>query len=106
MIISPNRWQIIQRILREYPDTKKELNDLREESLYSVRLNREVKAIEEALSLFTEAEKKVISERFWTYPDKNKSYEQMWELGYSARQMRRIAYKMIYQTGKRLGEIE
>jgi hypothetical protein len=93
-------------VLREYPESKKILEGLKEESLYSAHLCREVCAIEEALSLFTEPERAVIRERFWSYPDKNKSYEQMWELGYSSRQMRRIAYKMIYQTGKRLGEIE
>ncbi len=106
MRISLNRWNIIQRIIREYPASKEELAELPEESVYSLRRMREVEAIEGALSLFTEAEQAVIRERFWTYTDKNKSYEQMWELGYSARQMRRIAYRMVYQTGKRLGEIK
>ncbi len=106
MNIPPNRWNIIQRIIREYPRTKQELQELKEESIYSLRRMKEVEAIEGALTLFSKEEQAVIRERFWSHADKNKSYEQMWELGYSARQMRRIAYKMIYQTGKRLGEIE
>lgn len=106
MRISPNRWNIIQRILREYPECKKELESCCEASIYRDRLIREINAVEMAFSFFSEAEQAVISERFWTDQEKNKSYEQMWDTGYSPRQMRRICYRMICYTGKELGEIE
>ena len=105
MKISANRWNIIQRIIREYPDTKKELEATDQEGPYRDRLEREVEAVEEAYALLTPEEQKVIEERFWTTSDKNKSYEKIWDTGYSPRQMRRIAKKMTVLTGQKLGEI-
>ena len=106
MRISPNRWNIIQRIIREYPQAKDEIKEIEGESVYILHLKREVAAIEEALSLFSEPEQMVVRERFWSDPEKYKSYEPMYDTGYSPRQMRRICYRMIILTGKRLGHIE
>lgn len=105
MRISPNRWNIIQRIIREYPLMKKELETVKKKGVYRSRLIRETTAVSEAFTLFTEQEQDVIRERFWTYENKNRSYEEMWRQPYSARQMRRIAGRMVIEVGKRLGEI-
>lgn len=103
--VPPNRWNIIQRIIRDYPVMRKELEEIKGRSRYRERLIRETAAVSEALTLFSEAEREVIRERFWTYRDKNKGYEDMFDQPYSPRQMRRIVYKMVIEAGKRLGEI-
>ncbi len=105
MRVPPNRWNIIQRIIRDYPVMRKELEEIKGRSRYRERLIRETAAVSEALALFSEAEREVIRERFWTYRDKNKGYEDMFDQPYSPRQMRRIVYKMVIEAGKRLGEI-
>ena len=103
--IPPNRWNIIQRIIRDYPMMAAELETMKKKSKYRDRLIRETEAVKEALTLFTDAERAVIQERFWTYEDKNKSYEDMWQQPFSARQMRRIAFRMVIEVGTRLGHI-
>ena len=105
MRVPPNRWNIIQRIIRDYPVMRKELEEIKGRSKYHDRLIRETEAVKEALTLFTDAERAVIKERFWTYEDKNKSYEDMWQQPFSARQMRRIAFRMVIEVGTRLGHI-
>lgn len=103
MRIDQDSWNIIQRVLRRYPDNLKEQ---KADGAYRERIEREIKAVELALSMLSPEEQQVIRARFFTDRRKNISYERIYERGYSARQMRRIVKRMVYATGKNLGEIE
>jgi len=105
MRIDADSWNIIQKVIRRYQASVDEWKIAQEGTARYERLNRETAAVEQAMSNFNTTEQDVIRERFWTYRDKNKSYEDMFNQPYSPRQMRRICYKMIYLTGKELGEI-
>jgi len=105
MKMAPDSWNIIQKIIRRYQDNVEAWRSAPKDTAYYERLERETAAVEHAMSLLSPEEQEVVRERFWTYRDKNKSYEDMINQPYSPRQMRRICYKMVYHTGKKLGEI-
>ncbi len=102
MRIDQDSWNIIQRVLRRYPDNLKEQEA---GGAYRERIEREIKAVELALSMLSPEEQEVIRARFFQDRHRNVSYERIFELGYSARQMRRITHRMVEMTGRALGEI-
>lgn len=105
MRIDADSWNIIQKIIRRYQVNVEEWRTAPKDTVRYQRIERETAAVETAMSILTPEEQDVVRERFWSYRDKNKSYEDMFNQPYSPRQMRRICYKMIYHTGKMLGEI-
>lgn len=128
MNINKDSWNIIQRIIRRYPDNKRlfaeyrrevldtsDARDIRRaptaykaeamETVYAERLAREIDAVEQAYQSLKTEEKQIVEARFWRDQNKNTPYEQIIDLGYSPRQMRRIAKRMVILTGKNLGEI-
>lgn len=105
MRIEPDSWNIIQKIIRRYQVSAEEWQTAQKDTARYERLGRETAAVEAAMAGLTPEEQDVVRERFWTYRDKNKSYEDMINQPFSPRQMRRICYKMVYRTGKELGEI-
>lgn len=105
MRIDVDSWNIIQKIIRRYGVNEEEKEKAEKGTARYERLIRETAAVETAMSILSPEEQSVVKERFWSYRDKNKSYEDMFDQPYSPRQMRRICYKMIIHTGKELGEI-
>lgn len=128
MNINKDSWNIIQRVIRRYPENKKALAEYRQEvfdtadarktrhspteykvaeltTAYADRLEREVEAVEQAYDSMRDEEKAIIEERFWKDQNKNTPYDHILDMGYSSRQMRRISKRMIVLTGKNLGEI-
>lgn len=108
MNIHPNRWNIIIRIIREYPVTRREVDDL-PDCVYRDRAVEEINAVETALRKLTEEEQVVIAERFWQDRRRCMPYEvieRRMKAHYSVRQMKRITVKMMKIVGKELGHIE
>lgn len=105
MRINPDSWNIIQKIIRRYREEVEEWQEGPKDTVRFQRIERETAAVESAMAILSPTEQNVVRERFWSYRDKNKSYEDMINQPYSARQMRRICYKMIYHVGRELGEI-
>ena len=114
MNISPNRWNIIQRIIREYPNSSKELNDIKDrrqrgDGAYYKRLRQECDAVEKAFEELSDEEKTVVRERYWQDRERCTSYEiieRRMNAHYSVRQMKRIIAKMSEVVGKYLGQIK
>lgn len=104
--IESDSWNIITRVIRRYPDNKAELDMVNDGSAYSLRVSVEVSAVEIALSQMSGEEREVIKERFWKDKSRTVAYERIYDTGYSPRQMRRIARRMIWLVGKELGEIK
>lgn len=133
--ISKDSWQIIQRVIRRYPESKEEYENTIEEKImgspkndglpkgnyptnrleavvislespHMLRLRREIAAVEEAYNQLDDNYKKVIRIRFWSGRCKNMPYMQMERcISYSERQMKRICKAFAYEVGKNLGEI-
>lgn len=135
MKIPRDSWDIIQKIIRRYPDQKEEYEKAREElmdgsphsdgqpggnipgnpiertvlALHSPRMERikrEVEAVEKVYNRLNEDHKKVIRVRFWSNRYKNMPYLWMERcVSYREAQMRRICGKFIRDVGYELGEI-
>lgn len=74
-------------------------------SEYIERLDREIKAVKAAYEKLSVEQRSVIAARYWHNTKKNTPYLKIRDIPYSERQMKRICRKMVYYTGKGLGEI-
>lgn len=88
------------------PQSVTEAKALKMNSVYMDRIKKEIQAVEFVYNNLREEEKKVMRERYWTDRKRNISYTKMKTTNYSEMQMRRIAYKIICQVGRYLGEIK
>ena len=134
--IPKDSWAIIEKILRRYPEQKREYENRREMLLDSTpyndgqprsnytsnrtesaivkinsphmqRMEREILAVEKAYNaLQCDEQKKVIRLRYWTCHWRNIPYNRLRGVEYSEIQMKRITFKVIWKIGKELGEIE
>lgn len=78
---------------------------LMDDNIYQ-RAKREVTAVERVINNLKPEEVSVIQKRFWS--DRNKKvvpYDDMQDMGYSTRQMKRIVKKTIKAIAMHLGEI-
>lgn len=128
-------WNMIQCVIRRFPENKTEYDNAREEILESTpaqdgqprgnfptnrleaaviqldsprmeRLKREIKAVDKAYAKLAEEHRKVIRIRFWSDRYHNMPYKWMQRsTSYSERQMKRICRAFIFDVGKNLGEI-
>ena len=87
------------------PQSVTEAKALKMTSAYMDKIKREIYAIERVYKGLSEEEQKVMRERFWTDRKKSVPYLKIKSVSYSERQMKRIIYKVIYQVGKIIGEI-
>ena len=133
--IPRDSWQMIQKVIRRYPENIELYRNKREELLesspsqdglprgnlpankmeqavielnspYMQSLQREIEAVEKAYEKVREEHKKIIRIRFWSDRYKNMPY--MWMTrcaSYSERQMRRVCKAFIKEVGKNLGEL-
>ena len=69
------------------------------------RIKKEIYAVERVYNGLKDEEQKVMRERFWSMRKKNVPYLKIRSASYSERQMKRIVYKIIYQVGRIIGEI-
>ena len=99
--IQTSSWYIITAVLKRYRKNKEEQN--KNHGPYQRRIEREVKAVEDALAKLTPEEQQVIDVRY--FRGYTVSYEWMTDNGYSDRQTRRICKKMVRLVGFALGEI-
>lgn len=88
------------------PQSVTEAAALRMTSKYADRLKKEIEAIELVYNNLPAEEQKIMRLRFWKDTRKNTPYLKMAECHYSERQMKRIVFKIIYQVGKYLGQVE
>ena len=133
--IAKDSWAITERIIRRYPEQKKYYENLIEEiyegSPYNDgqprgtdcgnpteakvlkvmssqklhRIEREIKAVEEAYRRFRPEHQRIIRVRFWSNRWRNKPY--MWmeeEACYSERQMKRVCSSFVIKVAEELGE--
>lgn len=133
--IPKDSWNMIQQVIRRYPENK-EIYDNKIEELtqgspsqdgqprgnyptnrleeiaikldtpYMQRMRREIKAVEDAYSQLREDYKKIIRIRFWSDRYKNMPY--MWMtrcVSYSERQIRRVCKAFVREVGENLGEL-
>lgn len=128
-------WAIIERVIRRYPESKREYESVLGtasgspgfaerlggglpssspvESLVvklseprMERLKREIEAVESAYGKLSAEHKKVIRVRFWSNRYRNVSYLRMSDsVGYKEAQMKRITGNFVKSVGKKLGEI-
>ena len=87
------------------PQSVTEAKALKMTSAYMDKIKKEIYAIEKVYKGLKEEEQKVMRERFWTNRKKNVPYLKIKSASYSERQMKRIVYKIIYQVGRIIGEI-
>lgn len=87
------------------PQSVTEAKALKMTSAYMDKIKKEIYAIEKVYKGLNEEEQKVMRERFWTDRKKSVPYLKIKSVSYSERQMKRIVYKVIYQVGKIVGEI-
>jgi len=132
--IPSDSWSIVEKVLRRYPEQKREYENMREQILEATpycdgqprgnypanrpestaiklqsprmqRLEREITAVERAYGMLREEQKKVIRIRYWSYPWRNVPYLEMREVAYSERQMHRIVFRVVDSIARDLGEI-
>lgn len=106
MRIEQDSWNIITRVIRRYPENKLEAEQGTAGTQYHLRAEVEALAVENALQDLSAEEREVIRERFWKEKGRCVSYERIYDTGYSPRQMRRIAKKLMRRVGVELGEID
>ena len=87
------------------PQSVTEAKALKMNSAYMDHIKKEIYAVERVYNGLREEEQKVMRERFWSTRKKNVPYLKIKSASYSERQMKRIVYKIIYQVGKIVGEI-
>ncbi len=87
------------------PQSVTEAKALKMTSTYMDKIKREIYAVETVYNGLRDEEQKVMRERFWTMRKKNVPYLKIRTASYSERQMKRIVYKIIYQVGRIIGEI-
>ena len=87
------------------PQSVTEAKALKMNSAYMDRIKKEIYAVERVYNGLREEEQKVMRERFWSMRKKNIPYLKIKSASYSERQMKRIVYKIIYQVGRIIGEI-
>lgn len=134
--IPKDSWAIIEKVLRRYPEQKREYENMREMLLDATpfndgqprgnypanrteaaiiklnsprmqRLEREIKAVEKAYyELDSDEQRKIIRIRYWTCFWRKIPYNRMRNVSYSEIQMKRIVFKVIRTIGIELGEIE
>lgn len=135
MKVPRDSWDIIQKIIRRYPEQKEEYEELEQEiregtyhadgqpgggmpgnpterialQLHTPRMERirkEIYAVEKVYTLLPEEHKKVIRVRFWSARYKNMPYLWMERcVSYKEAQIRRICGKFIKEVGIALGEV-
>lgn len=136
MKIPRDSWDIIQKIIRRYPEEQEEYNrrleEIRESSPHSdgqpgggmpgkpvenmvmelhsprmERMKRETEAVKKVYDRLNEDHKKVIRVRFWSNRYKNMPYLWMERcVAYRQAQMCRICSKFIENVGIELGEVK
>ena len=133
--IPKDSWAIIERVLMRYPEQKEEYENMREQLLESTpfndglprsnypgnrledsviklqsprmqRIEREIQAVERAMSMLGEEQRKVIRERYWSCRWRKIPYLEIRNCDYSEKQMKRICFRVIDSIGRDLGEIE
>ena len=134
--IPRDSWDIIQKIIRRYPDQKTEYENARTEILEGTlrgdgqpggnlpgnptertamllhtprmdRMKREIEAVEKVYGKMSEEYQKVIRVRFWSNRFKNMPYLWMERcVSYSQKQMYRICSKFVRDVGIELGEVK
>lgn len=87
------------------PQSVTEAKALKMNSAYMDRIKKEIYAVERVYNGLRDEEQKVMRERFWSMRKKNIPYLKIRSASYSERQMKRIVYKIIYQVGRIIGEI-
>ena len=87
------------------PQSVTEAKALKMNSAYMDRIKKEIYAVERVYNGLKDEEQKVMRERFWSMRKKNVPYLKIRSASYSERQMKRIVYKIIYQVGRIIGEI-
>ena len=87
------------------PQSVTEAKALKMNSAYMDRIKKEIYAVERVYNGLRDEEQKVMRERFWSMRKKNVPYLKIRSASYSERQMKRIVYKIIYQVGRIIGEI-
>lgn len=87
------------------PQSVTEAKALKMNSAYMDRIKKEIYAVERVYNGLRDEEQKVMRERFWSMRKKNVPYLKIKSASYSERQMKRIVYKIIYQVGRIIGEI-
>lgn len=135
MKIPRDSWDIIQKIIRRYPEQKSEYDAAIEEMMDGtphgdgqpggnlpgnpveclvmamnsprmMRMKREIEAVKRVYEALNEDHKKVIRVRFWSNRYKNMPYLWMERcVSYREAQLRRICGKFIKNVGMELGEI-
>lgn len=133
--IPKDSWNMIQKVIRRYPENKEKYENKVEEltqgspsqdgqprgnyptnrmeeivikldTPYMQRMKREIKAVEDAYNQLREDYKKIIRIRFWSDRYKNMPY--MWMTrctSYSERQIRRVCKTFVREVGENLGEL-
>ena len=104
------RWAVgsrmmIKRVLYRYMSNLNDLEECDHNDKYQYRAKREVKAVKTVLDTLPPIEQEIIRLRFFTDKNTRISYENIYNSGYSPRQIRRIVNKVIIDVGKELGEI-
>lgn len=131
--IPKDSWAIIERVLMRYPEQKEEYDNMRLQLLESTpyndgqprgncpgnrledtviklhsprmqRIEREIRAVENAYNALSGEQKEVIRTRYWTLRWRKVPYAEM-RCCYSEGQMKRIVYRVIDSVGRELGEI-
>lgn len=87
------------------PQSVTEAKAMKLSGKYYEKLKKEVEAVEKVYGSLTDVEQQIMRERYWSSPEKKVPYVNI-ECGYSERQMKRIIFKIIFQVGIELGEIE
>lgn len=139
MRIDKDSWNIIERVIRRYPQSKKlydeyvsdiitsnrhevmkkaeadaeytkpvsitEAAALRMTDKYAYRLKLEIEAVESVYDSLRKEEQKLMRRRYWSDRKRNIPFTRLSDISYSETQMRRICYKIIYNVGRKIGEI-
>ena len=120
-IIPKDSWNMIQQVIRRYPENKEKYeNKIEELTLGSPSQDGQpkanypanrieqiaIKAVEDAYSKLREDYKKIIRIRFWSDRYKNMPYKWMTRcVSYSERQIRRVCKAFVREVGENLGEL-
>lgn len=135
MRVKKDSWNIVEKVLRRYPESKKEYDDelenlicsspshdgqptsgavgsrtesiaLKLQSPHMQRLKREIEAVERVYNNLPQKQQKVIRIRYWSNPMKNIPYLKMRDIEYSEIQMKRIVHRVVCEIGIYLGELK
>ena len=101
-----SRGEFMGCVISSSPQSVTEAKVLKMNSAYMDHIKKEIYAIEKVYDGLREEEQKIMRERFWTDRKRNIPYLDIKTANYSERQMKRIVYKIIYQVGRILGEVE